>query len=335
MASSAAETAVSLHARTSSPVREDSKACSNTTTTSSKQKLVNTSSSSSLGRSGVIISQDDSERLGNELSSSSSSSCCILTECCCCCLNSTNAATASSSSSSSMDNALQFLALTGNTLSEDSNRILCVPNAGGNSVFSEVLSFELVKMLIESLCTSIRVSLHKTEMELVYKEGSKITDMCIALNNTVTNETELMGCSVTRCFNFMNLEEVVSDASIKQLLKKKLSGIIDSTNGVIGDQWSRQILHIWTSNMQTAQAVQRIFGNEISDELKSNTIVIITVTCAGMECIFKEKGDDAKMVMKLLGLNVEQAVDESSVDSGEVDDDDIDNFDVFLGSITM
>ncbi|KAG2378995.1 hypothetical protein C9374_007633 [Naegleria lovaniensis] len=323
--------AVSLHARTSSLVREDSnqeESCSSCGTTAHSQQTLSSSSLSS--NLQCIISSQDSELVTHELSTATaSSSCCIVTECS---LNSTT-----TSANSSMDNATQFLALTsGSTLSEDSQRILCVPNAGGNSVFSEVLSFEFIKMLIESLCASIRVSLHKTEMELVYKEGSKITDMCIALNNTMTNETTLMGCSVTRCFNFMNLEEVVSDVSIKLLLKKKLSGIIDSTNGVIGDQWTRQILHIWTSNMQTAQSIKRIYETEISDELKSNTIVIITCTCGGMECIFKEKGDDAKMVMKLLGFNVsEDVVDEEVSAATEDVDDDIDNFDVFLGSITM
>ena len=270
----------------SSNVREDSNACC----------LVHSEESSS---NEWTISKRDLESLSLEIMHPTQSPLFIITE------------WKKKNVNSSSDSAVQFLELVGNNLSEDSKRLLCVPNAGGNSVFSEVLSFEFIQKLFEKFNT--KVSLHKTEMELEYAEGSKITDFSFKVDNETT-----MGCSVTRSFNYFDLNSVPSDASIKQLLKKKLSGVIDSTRGVLNDKWERQVLHIWTTNQESAEAIKRVYENEISDELKSNTIVIVTVALSGFECIYRERGDDALNAMKMLGLTpLELSEDQSDASLDE------------------
>lgn len=204
--------------------------------------------------------------------------------------------------SSSSDNAAQFCDLfKGCELSLDSKRLLCVSNAGGNSVFSEVLSFEFIKQLFSK--SNVTVSLFKTEMELTYAEGSKITDFALKIENNLTKESVFIGCSVTRCFNFLDLSSTVSRSSIKHLLKKKLEGVISSTKGVLNCDMKKQILHVWTSNSATAELIKDVFENDIPEDIKSNTIVLVTVAESGFECLFKERGDDVSRAMSMLGLS--------------------------------
>lgn len=203
---------------------------------------------------------------------------------------------------SGTDNATQFCNLfKGHEMHQDSKRLLCVSNAGGNSVFSEVLSFEFIKQLFSK--SNITVSLFKTEMELTYAEGSKITDFALKLENNLTKESVFIGCSVTRCFNFMDLSSTVSRTSIKLLLKKKLEGVISSTSGVLNCNMKKQILHVWTSNSATAELIKDVFENDITEDIKSNTIVLVTVAESGFECLFKERGDDVSRAMTMLGLS--------------------------------
>jgi len=68
------------------------------------------------------------------------------------------------------------------------------------------------------------------------------------------------------------------------LLEKKLLGIIKSTENVINISWKKQILHIFVDNEDTKMIMTEAF-QQISSQLKSNTIVLITV-CKGAECIF-------------------------------------------------
>lgn len=68
-------------------------------------------------------------------------------------------------------------------------KILNTPNAGGNSVWSEVVSCEV----LSSLCRAV---LHKTEMEIEYAPGSKITDYSVKVLN------KDIGVSVTRAMKF-------------------------------------------------------------------------------------------------------------------------------------
>ncbi|RUS85589.1 hypothetical protein EGW08_006672 [Elysia chlorotica] len=147
-------------------------------------------------------------------------------------------------------------------------RLLTVPNAGGSSVISEVLSFELLHK-----CFSAQ--LKKTEMEVSYFPlGGSITDYtCEMFHSTVA-------VSVTRAMKFRG-DYSLEDA--QRLITKKLKGIIQSTRNSL-EKWSKQILHIWsTSHHVTSTLVQAY--DTIDPETKANTVVIIT-TAENADYIF-------------------------------------------------
>jgi len=154
-------------------------------------------------------------------------------------------------------------------LTEGGLRIKNLPNAGGTSMESEAMSFEVLKLMLGA-------QLSRTEMELEYYPlGSKITDfsvICFAQN---------VGVSVTRAMKFRGIFTV---ADAKVLLKKKLYGVTASTQAVVQEKWPRQILHIWAEHPYVADVLREAF-NEIDSSLKSNTIVVVTV-CHNAEWIF-------------------------------------------------
>lgn len=146
-------------------------------------------------------------------------------------------------------------------LTDESRRILETPNAGGSSIQSETLSFEILKRFFNA-------RLLKTEMEVPYwPEGGSINDYVIYLFDSV------IGVSVTRAVNYreanFSLENAVS------LLRKKLNGICQSSrNSMI--KWDKQILHVWLEGEQTCQTLIKAWS-EIDHVLKSNTVLILTV----------------------------------------------------------
>jgi hypothetical protein len=95
------------------------------------------------------------------------------------------------------------------SLSEGANKMKNLPNAGGSSVWSEVLSLEILHMMFNA-------ELIRTEMELEYQwENCKMTDYSAFLFGT------RLGISVTRALKFRgNFDE--EDAF--ELLTKKLEG---------------------------------------------------------------------------------------------------------------
>lgn len=146
------------------------------------------------------------------------------------------------------------------SLSDDANKIKDLPNAGGNSVVSEVLSYEMLKR-------TFGAELHKTEMEVVYfPYGGAMTDYtCKVFGTTV-------GVSVTRAMKFSG-KYTLEDA--QRILNKKLAGVIRSTETSL-EKWSKQILHIWAETNDAANYLTQAYDT-ISDVTKYNTVVLITV----------------------------------------------------------
>ncbi|XP_022093023.1 AAC-rich mRNA clone AAC4 protein-like isoform X2 [Acanthaster planci] len=145
-------------------------------------------------------------------------------------------------------------------LSESGQKIRSIPNAGGNSVDSEVLSFELMHRCFGA-------QLLKTEMEVVYyPEGGSITDYTCLMFGT------RLGVSVTRAMKFKG-EFELEDA--EKLLQKKLSGVVNSSRNSL-ECWSKQILHIWATNHSVANQMARAYSRMPRD-LTTNTVVLVTV----------------------------------------------------------
>ncbi|KAM9943668.1 hypothetical protein ACTFIT_008246 [Dictyostelium discoideum] len=150
-------------------------------------------------------------------------------------------------------------------LSNGGQRILDTPNAGGSSVWSEVLSFEVLNQVFGA-------QLKKTETEIEYAPGSKITDFSVDINNSH------IGVSVVRIINFFDLngrtyKAVFTPEYARNLLYKKLFGVIASTEAVV-DKWEKQILYVWTTSSCVADIIVQEYW-KVPAKLRSNTLVYV------------------------------------------------------------
>lgn len=163
-------------------------------------------------------------------------------------------------------------------LTEGAIRIRDTQNAGGNSIESETLSFELLKRCYNA-------SLLKTEMEVNYwPQGGSITDYVCTMFNTVT-----VAVSVTRAVNY---KELFSVEDAYKLLSKKLRGVKQSSrNSMV--KWTKQILHVWVLSDYVADCVLCAW-NEIDASVRGNTVMIVTVANKSLE-IFVNKDNKKKM----------------------------------------
>jgi hypothetical protein len=158
--------------------------------------------------------------------------------------------------------------------SEGCLKMMSIPNAGGSSLISEVISFEM----LQAFC---KARLCKTEMEIFYfPSGSKITDYSVCIND------EIYGVSVTRAFNFRG-SEFFTETAAKHLLKKKLNGIYWSSKNVVKEhKWKKQILHTFCPDTTSANVVKNAYRTLKSEE-RGNSILLITI-CTN-KSIFNER----------------------------------------------
>jgi len=145
-------------------------------------------------------------------------------------------------------------------LCDGSSRILRLPNAGGNSIWSEIVSFEVLNSMFNA-------KLIRTEMELEYWPlGCKITDYSVEMFD------QTIGVSVTRAIKFGG---TFTAEDAKVLLRKKLDGINVSSRCVVTEQsWSKQMLFVWATDERVADILMEQFAL-VEDELKSNTFVFV------------------------------------------------------------
>ncbi|KAF9142766.1 hypothetical protein BGX30_002223 [Mortierella sp. GBA39] len=152
--------------------------------------------------------------------------------------------------------------------SDDALRMLNLPNAGGSSLLSEVLSCEMLYR-----CLGARLA--KTEMEIRYLFAYQpMTDYTISLPGLASGYH--VGVSVTRAFAYKG---AYRRSECRKLLKKKLSGITASTRNVMDERLFKQILHVWVPNGKVARTVQATYRT-LSTELTRNSVVVISVVNA-------------------------------------------------------
>ncbi|CAD5116069.1 unnamed protein product [Dimorphilus gyrociliatus] len=164
-----------------------------------------------------------------------------------------------------------FCPLTKIKLSQGALKLLTIPNAGGSSVISEVLSLEF-------LSRSFGAHLLKTEMEVEYwPQGGSITDYVARIYD------QIIGVSVTRAMKYGG--DFAMDDAIR-LLNKKLQGVNRSTaNNQEG--WSKQVLHVWATDKKTAAYVLKAW-QMLDETVRSDTVVVITV-CYSIPGLFFER----------------------------------------------
>ncbi|MFO0745583.1 MAG: hypothetical protein U1F43_07910 [Myxococcota bacterium] len=138
-------------------------------------------------------------------------------------------------------------------------------NAGGSSVESEIFAFEVLDRC--ELATLV-----KSETEVVYDPpSSKKTDILVSIDGLK------VGVSVTRAVKFpFDAPYTVDDA--KTILTKKLSDIlVSSANVVPADKWVKQILHVLAYDGAHVASLETAW-NALADDIRADTIVIVTVT---------------------------------------------------------
>ena len=105
-------------------------------------------------------------------------------------------------------------------------------------------------------------------MEVVYfPEGGSITDYTCRVRGLS------LAVSVTRAMKFKG-DFTVEDATV--LLMKKLQGVVQSSRNSMED-WSKQILHVWCRTETAAESMLIAYRDNIPMEVKSNTLVLLTV----------------------------------------------------------
>lgn len=155
-------------------------------------------------------------------------------------------------------------------LSADGIKIRDVPNAGGSSVNSEVMSFEILQKCFKG-------KLLKTEMEVAYfPEGGSITDYVCEIYGTK------VGVSVTRAMKFRG--GAFTDEDAQHLLTKKLKGVIQSSRNTL-ENWTKQVLHVWSVSNDVTNTLIKVY-EMLPTELRSNTVVLITTTTKTCDFIY-------------------------------------------------
>lgn len=168
-------------------------------------------------------------------------------------------------------------------LTFEASLIQHTPNAGGSSVESETLSFELFKRYLNA-------KLVKTEMQVSYfPEGGSITDYVMYIFDSI------IAVSVTRAMKFDRTEFTFDDAVF--LLKKKLRGILQSTrNSLI--KWDKQILHVWLDDERSIASLEKAWFI-LDHALKSNTVLFLTLATNSYD-IFYNKAKKIKKMKKMV-----------------------------------
>lgn len=123
---------------------------------------------------------------------------------------------------------------------------LTVPNAGGRSVKSEMLSIQYFSTIHGA--TNIIL-----EMQIQYWSCYSMVDFICTINNN------RVGVSVTRAMHYQDPNKfTLEDAT--RLLNKKLNGLIVASNAVCKSQrFFKSVLHVWCQSTRIAQLVSAAY----------------------------------------------------------------------------
>lgn len=156
-------------------------------------------------------------------------------------------------------------------LSPGGQRMYDTPNAGGSSVESEVISFEMLHH-----CEG--ATLHRTETEVMYQPASdaganSITDLVVDIGG------ERVGVSVTRVYRPAPM--VVTEAIAREIILGKLQGINRSSVRVLPkDRWVKQVLHVFVADPAVMPLVRSAWMS-IDLATRADTVVLVTLTRGG------------------------------------------------------
>jgi hypothetical protein len=139
------------------------------------------------------------------------------------------------------------------------------PNAGGDSVLSEVFAFEVL-----ARCEDAK--LLKTETEILYDNPrGKITDILVEIDGYK------VGVSVVRAIKYPFADPYPADEA-DRILRKKLGDIqLSSANVTPQDRWVKQILSVIAYTPQHATQIRQVWMT-LEPEVRGDTILYVTAT---------------------------------------------------------
>lgn len=172
-------------------------------------------------------------------------------------------------------NAIDFrgLGFDYDQLTPQGQQVFDAGNLGGNSLYSEVISFEVL-----ARCDG--ASLVATEAEIEYLDPMGIkTDLLVEIDGLP------VGVSVTRAVGFP-FEDPYTVTQAEVLLTDKLGDVLASTANVAPrDEWVKQILHVIAyADMHASSIVAAYEG--LPPELTVDTILLVTVTHGNDEFVY-------------------------------------------------
>ena len=143
-------------------------------------------------------------------------------------------------------------------LCTSARQVLCTRNAGGSSIWSEVIAMELLHRIFGA-------ELLKTETTISYVRQSCIVDFIVSINQ------HRFGISVTRVMQLQRAEQ------IQRLLVKKLKGLSQAIDHVSeADAWERGLLHVLVTSSADAEIVASQFTS-LSPSFHRIATLLITV----------------------------------------------------------
>lgn len=157
-------------------------------------------------------------------------------------------------------------------LSIGGTKVFNDPNAGGNSIVSECLSYEVMSMMYGAK------DVH-SEMEVHYMCEWKICDYTVEIFG------HRVGVSVTRAMHFLGEESFTPESAV-HLMQKKLYGLIMARNNACDrDTFFNCILHVWCQSERIAKLLCDAH-KKLSGEYTDNVLVCCTVA-ENCQYIFK------------------------------------------------
>lgn len=159
----------------------------------------------------------------------------------------------------------------------DAKRSLSVPNAGGSSMISEMLSIDMYSKAYGAKNFLL-------EMEVSYWIEYKMVDYVCTIGDV------RIGVSVTRAMNYDDPELFVEEDA-DRLLNKKLYGLIVSRNAVTKEHcFFKSILHVWCQTERIAKIMKQRFEMlDIDDfELDIKGVVVLHLTICSEKYIYSE-----------------------------------------------
>jgi hypothetical protein len=156
-------------------------------------------------------------------------------------------------------------------LSMGGQRLFDTPNAGGSSIESEIMAYEVLHF-----CEGASLTATETEIQYTAPDdagANSITDLLVTIDG------QRVGVSVTRIYRPAPM--VLTDADVRSQLVTKLTGINRSSMRVLpAFRWVKQVLSVFVANQTVADQVARVWPT-IDAATRADTIVLMTATRGG------------------------------------------------------